>query len=44
MKELQNHYYHLTELQQVVLKFTAIVVIFMCAAYMDAHAVSIFNF
>lgn len=44
MKELQNHYYHLTELQQVVIKFTAIVVIFMCAAYMDAHAVSIFNF
>ena len=44
MKELQNHYYHLTELQQVVIKFFAIVVIFLCAAYMDAHALSIFKF
>lgn len=44
MKELQNHYYQLTELQQVVIKFSAIVIIFMCAAYMDAHAVSIFKF
>lgn len=44
MKEFQNFYTQLDEIKQVIIKFSLIVTIFLCAAFVEAHASLIFNF
>lgn len=44
MKELQSFYSALNEAQQVVVKLSLIIGIFLCASFVDAHASLIFNF